>query len=206
MASGRVPVGNAAGDEWTSWTSTTSIFVGLLAIAMGAHAASVFLGADSVRAKQDDLVEAFRRRALGSGLVAGALALAGLIVMHDDAPRLYDGLTSGAGLVAVIVSAVAGAVTLWLEWTRRFELARFTVAIAVAAVVAGFALAQEPYLLPPSLTVDDAAAPDATLAAMLGCSVVGMLILVPALVWLFRLVLRGDLDDDFHAIPTGEDR
>jgi cytochrome d ubiquinol oxidase subunit II len=206
VASGRVPVGNAAGDEWTSWTSSTSIFIGLLAIAMGTHAAAVFLGADSVRANQPDLVEAFRRRALGSGLVAGVLALVGLIVMHDDAPRLYDGLTSGAGLVAVLVSAAAGVVTLWLEVTRRFELARFTVAAAVAAVVAGWALAQEPYLLPPSLTVDQAAAPDTTLATMLGCAVVGMIVLIPALIYLYRLVLRGDLDDEFHPIPTGEKR
>jgi cytochrome d ubiquinol oxidase subunit II len=206
VASGRVPVGNAAGDEWSSWTGSTSIFIGLLAIAMGAHVAAVFLGADSVRAKQPDLVESFRRRALGSGLVAGALALAGLIVMHDDAPRLYDGLTSGAGLVAVLVSAVAGVVTLWLEWTRRFQLARFTVAAAVTAVVAGWALAQEPYLLPPSLTVDQAAAPDATLAAMLGCAAAGLVLLIPALTYLYRLVLRGQLDDEFHPITTGEER
>jgi cytochrome d ubiquinol oxidase subunit II len=206
VASGRVPVGNAAGAEWSSWTSSTSIFIGLLAIAMGAHVAAVFLGADSVRARQPDLVEGFRRRALGSGVVAGALALAGLIVMHDDAPRLYDGLTSGAGLVAVVVSALAGVVTLWLEWTRRFQLARFTVAAAVAAVVAGWALAQEPYLLPPALTVDQAAAPDATLVAMLGCAAAGLLLLIPALTYLYRLVLRGQLDDEFHPITTGDER
>jgi cytochrome bd ubiquinol oxidase subunit II len=205
VASGRVPVGNAAGDAFTSWLSSTSIFIGLLAVAMGAHAAAVFLGADSVRAGQLELVHAFRRRALGSGLVTGALALAGLLVMRSDAPALYDGLTSGPGLVCVLVSAVAGGLTLWLEWRERFEPARFTVAAAVGTVVAGYALAQEPYLLPPDLTVRDAAAPDATLAVLLGGVALGLMLLVPALTYLFRLVLRGDLDDEFHPITAGEE-
>ncbi len=206
VASGRVPVGNAAGDEITSWLNSTSIFIGLLAVALGAHVSAVFLGADSVRAGQPDLVAAFRRRALGSGVVAGALALIGLAVMSSDAPDLYDGLTSGAGLACVVVSAAAGLLTLWLEWRDRFELARYTVAVAVAAVVAGWALAQEPYLLPPELTVDEAAAPDSTLAAMLGVTAVGLLLLIPALTYLFRLVLRGRLDDEFHPITTGDRR
>ena len=206
VASGRVPVGNAAGDEITSWLNGTSIFIGLLAVALGAHVSAVFLGADSVRAQQPDLVASFRRRALGSGVVAGALALIGLAVMSSDAPDLYDGLVSGAGLACVLVSAAAGLLTLWLEWRGRFELARYAVAMAVAMVVAGWALAQEPYLLPPELTVHEAAAPDSTLAAMLGAAAVGLLLLIPALVYLFRLVLRGELDDEFHPITTGDQR
>ncbi len=206
VASGRVPVGNAVGDELTSWLNQTSVFIGLLAVALGAHVSAVFLGADSVRAGQPDLVDAFRRRALGSGLVAGALSLAGLLVLRSDAPDLYDGLVSGSGLVCVLLSAAAGLLTLWLEWRERFELARFTVAAAVAAVVAGWALAQEPYLLPPELTVHEAAAPDATLRTMLGCAAVGLLLLIPALAYLYRLVLRGRLDDEFHPITAGEQR
>ena len=50
IAAGEVPVGNAAGDEWSSWTGSTSIMVGLLAVATGAHLAAVFLGADARRA------------------------------------------------------------------------------------------------------------------------------------------------------------
>ena len=40
--------------------------------------------------------------------------------------RLYDGLTSGGGLAMVVVSAAVGLVTLWLLWTNRFEIARYT--------------------------------------------------------------------------------
>ena len=199
IASGRVPVGNASGDELTSWANETGIAVGLIAIATGAHVAAVFLGADARRAGQPELVAAFRARALGSGLVAGVLAIAGLLVVRSDAPELWDGLSSGAGLVCVLGSAVAGLCTLALEWRSRFEPARYMVAVAVGAIVAGWAVAQQPYLLPPELTVSDAAAPDATLAALLGCSALGALILIPALTWLFRLTLRGQLDKGSNA-------
>ena len=132
IAAGEVPVGNARGDEWSSWTQSTSILVGALAVAAGAHLAAVFLGADSRRAGETELVRAFRVRALGSGVVAGALAIGGLLVVRSDVPDLYDDLTSGVGLACVLASGAAGLVTLWLEWRERFELARYTAAAAVA--------------------------------------------------------------------------
>jgi cytochrome d ubiquinol oxidase subunit II len=193
IAAGEVPVGNATGDEWSSWTGTTQIFVGLLAVVTGTHLAAVFLGADSERAGRPDLVDAFRRRALGSGVVAGALAIAGLVVVNSDVPDLYDGLTSGAGLACVIVSGLAGLTTIALEWAGRFEMARYTAAAAVGAIVAGWALAQEPYLLPPDLTVEQAAAPDETLVALVIAAGLGMALLIPALAWLFRLAMSGRL-------------
>jgi cytochrome bd ubiquinol oxidase subunit II len=206
VASGRVPVGNAAGDLLTSWWNPTSVLIGALAVATGVHCSAVFLGADSERAGRPELVEAFRRRALASGLVAGALSLAGLLVVRSDARALFDDLTSGAGLACVLLSAAAGVATLWLELRRRFELARYGVALAVGALVAGWALAQEPYVLPPRLTLEQAAAPDSTLAALLACMAVGLAILIPALALLFRLVLRGKLDHSFEPIGAGDER
>jgi cytochrome bd ubiquinol oxidase subunit II len=194
VAGERVPEGNSAGDEVTSWLNGLSLVVGALGVATGAHIAAVFLGADSRRAGEEDLVDKFRTRALISGLVAGALALAGLVVVNSEVPELWDGLTSGLGLVFVLVSALAGLATLWLEWTERFEAARWVVAVAVGAIVAAWVAAQSPYILPPDLTVDEAAGSDATLTALLVAVVIGLFILVPSLTWLFRLTLRGELD------------
>ena len=201
IAAGEVPVGNARGDEWGSWTGTLPLFVGVLAVIAGAHLAAVFLGADSERAGDRELVDAFRRRALGSGVAAGAVAIAGLAVVNSDAPDLYDGLTSGAGLACVIGSAAFGLVTLWLEWRERFEPARYTAAAAVGAIVAGWALAQRPYLLPPHLTVREAAAPDATLLALVIAACLGMALLIPALAWLFKLALSGRLSYEEQPRP-----
>src|SRR3954467_10715158 len=110
IASGRVEVGNAVGDPWSSWLNPTSVLIGVLAVATGAHLAAVYLAGDSERAGQPDLVAAFRARALGSGLVCGVLAVAGIAVVRSDARPLYDGLTSGGGLAMVIVSGLAGLV------------------------------------------------------------------------------------------------
>src|SRR5262249_5254194 len=64
IASGRVPVGNAAGDLLTSWANPTSLLVGVLAVAAAAYLAAVFLAADATRVGLRELAAAFRLRAL----------------------------------------------------------------------------------------------------------------------------------------------
>jgi cytochrome bd ubiquinol oxidase subunit II len=193
IASGRVPVGNAEGDLVDSWLNPTSILIGTLAVVTGAHMAAVFLAADAARIGRFDLADAFRARALGSGVAAGAVALGGLAVVYDDADVIWDGLTSGAGLGAVLVSGAAGLATLWLVRARRFEPARYSAAVSVAAIIAGWALAQRPTFLP-GLTIDEAAAGRSTLIALLLSIVIGALLLLPSLALLFGLVLRGRFD------------
>ena len=112
VASGRVPVGNAAGDLITSWLNPTSVLIGVVGVLSGAYLAAVYLAGDSERAELPDLVHAFRARALGIGVVTGVVALAGLLVLRSDARDLYDGLTSGGGLAMVLVSGAAGFATL----------------------------------------------------------------------------------------------
>lgn len=202
IASGRVPIGNAAGDLVTSWLNPTSILVGILAVAVGGHLAAVYLAADAHRLGERHLERDFRARALGSGVVAGAVALAGLPVVRADAPALFDGLTRGGGAAAVVVSALAGLGTLALVRRRRFELSRGSAALAVAAIVAGWALAQRPWVLP-GLTVEQAAASSSTLRAVVLAVVIGAVVLVPSLVLLFRLVLAGRLDPG--AVPRAAD-
>src|SRR4051812_19293286 len=200
IASGRVKVGNAAGDLVTSWLNPTSIAIGIVAILSGAYLAAVFLAGDAKRAGQPDLVEAFRTRALGAGVVTGAAALGSLLVVRSDAPELFDGLTSGGGLAAVVVSGAAGLVTMVLVAVRRFGPARLSAAAAVAAMTVGWALAQDPYVLPGQLTLDQAAASDATLTALVIGVAVGMILLLPSLWWLYRLVLRGTLDQEYEPL------
>jgi cytochrome bd ubiquinol oxidase subunit II len=193
IASRRVPVGNAAGNVFSSWLNPTSIVVGLLAVVSGSYLAAVYLSADARRIGDDDLERRFRNRALGSGIVAGAMAVAGLIVIQHDAHPLYDGLVNGNGRPALVASLVAGVGTLALVWTRRFEAARYGAVAAVAAIVGGWALAQNPVFLQ-GLTVKQAAAPHDTLVAVIVAVVAGAVILFPSLGVLFRLLLHGQLD------------
>jgi cytochrome d ubiquinol oxidase subunit II len=193
IATGRVPVGNARGDLVTSWLNPVSILAGVLAVAFSGYLAAVYLAADARRLAERSLVRDFRIRALASGVVAGALALAGLLVVRAQARPLWHGLTSGLGLAMVCVCAVAGVLTMILVWRDRFGPARASAALAVAAVIAGWAAAQEPRLLP-GLTVSQAAADRATLIATIIGVAAGAVVLVPSLTLLYTLVLRGRLE------------
>lgn len=202
VASGRVPVGNAAGDAWSSWLNPTSITLGIVAVLSGAYLAAVFLAGDAERVDHPGLARATRTRALFAGSLTGTAAFVSLIVVRSDAPDLYSGLTSGAGLALVFASAAFGVATLALVAARRFLPARGTAAAAVSCITIGWAVAQSPYLLPGRLTLDQAAANDATLSALLISLAAGSLILVPSLILLYRLVLRGRLDERYEPLDT----
>jgi cytochrome d ubiquinol oxidase subunit II len=199
IASRRIPVGNAAGHLFSSWLNPTSVTIGALAVATAAYMAAVFLAADAVRIGDADCERAFRARALLAGGVAGALAVGGLVVVHGDAHFLYRPLVTGSGLPALIVSALAGIGTFTLVLVRRYEPARYTAALAVAAIIAGWALAQQPLLLR-GLTIHQAAAPQATLVLIVIAVLAGGALLFPSLALLFRLVLSGRVG---HG-PAGE--
>jgi cytochrome d ubiquinol oxidase subunit II len=202
VASGRVPIGNAAGDPFSSWLNPTSIVIGALAVANGAYLAAVYMAGDARRAGLPDLERAFRARALGAGVVAGAVAIGALPVLHSDARELYDGLTSGAGLALVVASAVCGIATFALVWVERFELARVSAAGAVACVTVGWLVAQRPDLLPGEVTVQQAAASNGVLTALLVSMAAGAVVLVPSLWLLYRLTLQGRLDKEYE--PLGQ--
>ena len=204
VASGQVSVPADPDSPFSSWTNSTSLYIGALAVATSAYMAAVFVAADAVRAKLPDMVEAFRKRALGAALVTGAMAIVGIFILRDDARFLYDGLTSGAGLVVVIASAIAGLITIALLWTRRFALARFSSAAAVAAIIVGLVVAERPDFLPGELTLDQAAAGDSTLVPLLVAAVIAVAILIPSLGYLFKLVLSGQLDQEFHPIGASD--
>lgn len=195
VASGRVPVGNARGDPVTSWLNPTSLLAGALAIATSSYLAAVFLAADARREGERTLELDFRTRALWSGVVAGALAIVGLAVVRFDAEPIWIGLTRGAGLAMVGVSVATGLMTLVLVGFSRFGPARVSAALAVAAILAGWAFAQQPRFLP-GLTIAQAAAGRSTLIAIVVSVAAGAIVLVPSLILLFSLFLRGRLDTD----------
>ena len=207
IATRRVGPQVGLGGSLSSWTSATSLIVGALAVASSAYLAAVFMAADAQRverAREDErsLIDALRPRALIAGVIAGAIALAGLVVVRFEAHFLYVRLLHGGALAVVIASALAGLATLALVATRRFEAARYSAALAVAAVVAGWALAQRPVLLK-GLTVQQAAAPHDTLVLVVIAVLAGAVLLFPSLALLFRLVLAGRFDE--AAVADGED-
>jgi cytochrome d ubiquinol oxidase subunit II len=200
IASGRVPIGNAAGDPVTSWLNPLSMLVGVLFVATGAYLAAVFLISDARRLGDEQLEQYFRARALAVAVVAGVVAVAGIFVLRDDARYIYDRLTD-QGLPLVVLSAVCGLGALALVARGARRGARELAVGAVVAVIWGWGVAQFPYLLPEQLTISDGAAPDATLTGVLIVFGVAVVLVLPALGFLYTLTQRSMLEGEFEK-PT----
>jgi cytochrome bd ubiquinol oxidase subunit II len=197
IATDRVPVGNAAGPMWSSWLNATSITIGILSVATSAYLAAVYLAADAAHDQDKTLERSFRLRALGSGVVAGALAIASVFIVNAEDHSVFHSLLSGQALPAVVVSGLAGLATLVLVYRRRFEPARYAASLAVAAIVAGWALSRWPTILP-HLTVHQAAADHDTIVCVVVAVLGGAVVLFPALALLFGLTLTGRFRDREH--------
>jgi cytochrome d ubiquinol oxidase subunit II len=195
IASGQVPSGGKAGDPVESWLNPTSLVAGFLAIALAAYLAAVYLVWEARRAGDATLATYFRRRAVASAVVAGALSVAGLAVVRADASHVFDGLTSRA-LPVVVASVLCATAALVLLARGAARGARLLAVLATAGVVISWGVAQWPYLLPESLTVEDAAAPSGTLEALLVAAVLAAVLVVPAFVLLYVLTERRLLPDE----------
>ncbi len=185
VAAGSVPAeGN--GDPFSSWLAPLPLVTGALFVATGAYLAAVFLVVDSRRDGDAEAEGYFARRAIAAGLVAGALAVGGLFVLHADARYAYDRLVD-EGLPLVIVSALCG-LALLAQLARGARRGLRPLAIgAVVAVIWGWAVAQFPYLLPTSLTIGESAAPGPTLDAVLVVFGIAAIVVLPSLGLLYWL-------------------
>ncbi|MFF1868510.1 cytochrome d ubiquinol oxidase subunit II [Streptomyces sp. CB03911] len=192
VASGRVRPGTVASAD--AWANPTSIVAGLLAVCAAAVLGAVFLTADARRFDAPDLVGYFRRRSWAAVAALLVVAAVGLVVTADDASYVHHGLTHGWGLLLVLLSAAAGAVTAVLIAGRSPGRARWSAVAAVALAVGAWGVAQRPYLVPTSLTVRQAAGASATLQWMLVVSLVALVLIGPAVAVLYRLDTRGVLE------------
>lgn len=191
IASGRVPL-NADVDPLTVWLGPTSILGGVLAVGTCAWLAAVFLAADSARDGEAELAAAFTTRAIWTGLVVGVISLIGVFVLETDATTLADGLER-AGAPLLIVSGIGGLFAMWLLRQGRPGSARLPAIIAVVAIVVGWGVGQYPWILVDEVEIEDVVAGRATLMGLIIAFVGAALLVVPSLIWLFRLTNMGQL-------------
>ena len=189
VASGRagpVPAAGTFADRFVApWLTPFSLSVGLLTLALFAHLAAVFLTLES---DDPDIAEDFRTRALWSGGVLFVAAFGTLLVARSHAPLMGTGLLASPWAPPFhVATGLAAIATLAALWRRRYHLARVTVGLQVSLILWGWAVSQYPYLIPPDLTIRGAAAPTATLRVVLIALGLGVVVLLPSLVYLFRV-------------------
>ena len=93
VASGRVPVGNAAGDLITSWLNPTSVLIGVVGVLTGAYLAAVYLAGDSGGPGCPTSCARSARARSARACRPAWWRSPGLVVLRADARELFDGLT-----------------------------------------------------------------------------------------------------------------
>jgi cytochrome d ubiquinol oxidase subunit II len=194
VASGRVTPSTGAGQAWSSWTGALPLLVGVMFVITCAYLAAAFLVHEARRSGDEELERYFRKRALVAGAAGGAVAAVGLVVLHADARYVYDGIV-GKALPLAILSLVCGIAAMVLLARNAVRFVRGVAVLAVAAIVWAWGVAQYPYLLPKTLTVDQAAAANDTMTTLLVVFVIAALVVLPSLGLLFALSQRSALED-----------
>ncbi|HET9949173.1 MAG TPA: cytochrome d ubiquinol oxidase subunit II [Longimicrobiales bacterium] len=187
VASGAIRVeAGAVRLEGTPWLAPEAVAIGIFALAVCAYVAAVFLACET----EGELREDFRARALWAGTAVVAASALMLPLLALQAEHLWEGLLAPRTLPVLALGVSAALASGWLLRIRRFRAARVAAVLQVACLVAGWGLAQHPYLIFPDLTLPDAAAPASTLRFVVFALPLGLGLVLPSL-WLLFRVFKG---------------
>ena len=175
--------------------SAFALTAGILAVVVTAFLAAVYLCRNAAQNPATvHLVRVFRRKAMGTAVAAGLIALVMLVFFYRDAPVVASRFTDRCIPIAV-VSAVCGIGSLIVLWREHYVLARATAALAVAAVIGGWVTAQYPDLLVGVYTARQAAAPPQSVDAMLIAMGFGMAVVLPSFYLLLKVFSSPAVDE-----------
>jgi cytochrome d ubiquinol oxidase subunit II len=187
-----------AGGNW-DWLTP---FSGLTALALVVGYATLGATWLILKTEGETLARAQRlARLTGTALLVliGAVSLATPFLRPEYLARWF-GWPSGAYSAVVPILLAAAAWSLWSGLRNHDPLRPFVATVAIFVLsYAGLGISFYPHLVPPSLTIADAAAPDSSLAFLL----VGAVVLIPMILaytaysyWVFRGKVRPG--DGYH--------
>ncbi|GGG60677.1 ubiquinol oxidase subunit II, cyanide insensitive [Salipiger pallidus] len=193
--------GRAYAGGWWDWLTPFTLLCGAAVVAGYA-----LLGACWLNIKVEGKIQ---ERARNMARIAGVLTVIGIVAVSAATPFLetayFERWLSWPGILEVaIVPVLVGALTLWLAWAlthaRGPDWLPMMIALALFALCfVGLGLSMWPWVIPPTITLQDAAAPESSQMFMF----VGAVVLVPIILaytayayWVFRGKL--DPDEGYH--------
>jgi len=166
------------------WTSPFAWGTGAFCLALFTMLAAVYMTVET----EGEVRESFRRDALAAELVAGVLGLSAFAAAYRGAPPLIEQLARSSAMLPVQALAALSAFAVLLALGRRaYRVARVAVVVQVAAVVLGFGLGMRGYLIYPDVPLEAGGAEAVTLHALAWALPLGSALLVPSLLYLFRV-------------------
>lgn len=188
VASGQLVVtnGRAATNLGSAWLSPFAIIIGLMAVALCASLAAVYLTEEASSVHDTEMTGVYRVRALIAGAATAVLGALGLLFSPNAAPQLWQGMFTRA-LPVVIITMLIGLATAALLFWQRYRLARLMIILETAFLLGSWGLSQYPYLIPPRVTIASAANSPGVIVAFFICVGIGMALLIPSLYYLFSV-------------------
>jgi cytochrome d ubiquinol oxidase subunit II len=183
IAYGRVEIDPASSHSFDAWLHPFPLTCGLIGLAVCAFLTPFYM----LQRPLGGLRSQFRRMAMLGSLALGGVTTLGLAVAAWDAPDFFDRLLEPVPLLFIAAAVLLGLASLAVLRLELRVAASPVAAGAVVAVIGAWATAMHPYLILPSLKVDEAAAGDSVLQAFLIALPIGAAILIPSLVYLFSL-------------------
>ena len=168
------------------WLSPFALTIGVLAVALCATVAAIFLTVEATNANKPDLVILFRRRGIIAGGVTAVLGAAGLAQAPWAAPLLWQGMLAHA-LPIVIATMIIGLGAAAALFFGYYRISRALIIAEAAFMLGSWGVSQIPYIIPPKLTVDAAASTPSTQLLLLIGTIIGLIIIIPSILLLFYL-------------------
>lgn len=188
VASGQLlaPDGSAHAWRLTALLTPFAVTIGLMAVALCATLAAVYLTVEAKNQRDDELVERYRRDALIAGAVTAVLGALGLWLSTSEASLLWQGLFARAIPVVVLTMLIglAAAATLFY---RHYQMARVLIIAETAFLLGSWGLSQYPYIIPPQFTIANSANEPSVILILIISIACGLVILIPSLYYLFSV-------------------
>ncbi len=187
VAGGRVRLsGSTASDMLLGWLTPFGVAVGVMAVLQCATLAAVYLTAEAHIRDEKLFVASYRQKALISSGLVSVLGVLCIGLSATEAPWLWNGLLEHA-LFFVAGTILMGSLVLVTLLARRYLLASLFVVLETALMLISWGVSQYPYIIPPTLTIQQAANASTVTTTTLAVMIIGMVIVLPALFYLFKI-------------------
>ncbi|WP_033412517.1 cytochrome d ubiquinol oxidase subunit II [Segetibacter koreensis] len=171
------------------WLNVFCFIMGVFSTSLFAYIAAVFLIPEAHEDKEKNKYTRLARNTMASTITSGILVF--IAAQWEGHNLVSDFLKSPISIISLAVVALLVPVILHFIHTKKAVYLRASIGLQVTAIVTGWFAIQYPVVINVKdghhLTFFNTHAPDATLKQLLIALMVGLVLVIPAFIFLFRV-------------------